>query len=323
MPTALLPSTALLGQSGTQALRRHTHVSNHIPGGAAGSTHPRASGVTGGSAPSLSLPWRPRCRRGDILAVSSRGAGGSVPTRREPGRRDVPPRGSRAGIDAGRGYHRCGREDAAVTPHPPTDTSLSQLALGMVWGGGDPYVPVLLAQETVPGSLGRAGGCRSPAYTKTPSSAQTPASGTLRAAEPEEAWLGTAACRHLGSAFIPRGGRGSWDKGRRTKPPAESPAGSWPLRHPLARPHSSTEGKLGCKARPAPCTLCQHPARRLGNRQGSAACSRTSLCCGRTEGADSRRTLGRAARPWALPAHSKTISCSQRGRAPVPQSSNS
>lgn len=55
MPTALLPSAALLGQSGTQALRRHTHVSNHIPGGAAGSTHPQASGVTGSSAPSLSL----------------------------------------------------------------------------------------------------------------------------------------------------------------------------------------------------------------------------------------------------------------------------
>ena len=151
MPTAL-PSTALLGQSGTRALGRRTHISNHIPGDAASSTHPQASGGTGSSAASLGFLQGPAAGKVTSLPCPpmEQGARSPSPESQAGGRSH---HGSRAGIDARPGYHWCGQEDTAFTPHPP-DTSLSQLTPRMVWGGGDPYALVLLAQEIVPGSLG-------------------------------------------------------------------------------------------------------------------------------------------------------------------------
>lgn len=315
MPTALPSMALLLGQSRTQALGRDMYVSNHITGGAASSTHPQASGVTGSSAlSSLSLLQGPRCRRGDVPAVSSHGAGAwslspegqaggrSHPTEVEQGqmqdlgtvgavRRTQPLHLTLPLTQACPGWPR-GWFGEEVT-HLHQCCWHKKLPQG-VWG--EPVIAGALPTAKHPAVLRhqQQGGYRQQSWGK-PGWMQQHASDLAR----------------LPSAMAE--GARAGDEGQSSLQKALP--GPDVFDTPL---HGGMQGKQGCKAHPAPGISCQHPARGLGNRQGSAGCSRTSLCCGWTEGMDSRHTPGGAARPWALPAHSKSVSCPQRGQALVP-----
>lgn len=119
---------------------------------------------------------------------------------------------------------------------------------------------------------------------KTPGSAPTPAAGRLQAAELEEAMLDTAAHRRLRLSFVPHSGIGG-QGGQRGLPA--------PCRKPCLVLASLTPSYMAAsKANRAAELAWLHlsPACGLGNRQGSARCSRTPLCCRWTEGTDSRHT---------------------------------
>lgn len=143
----------------------------------------------------------------------------------------------------------------------------------MVWGGGNPHAPVLLAQETALGVWGE--GRRSPAYTKARRSAQTPAAARLQAAEPGEAWLDTAAHQWLGSTFILWGGRGSQgkDEGRSPCRKLCQVMACLTLSHTTPQQHVRQTGLQGVpgsvRLLPAPCPQPGQPL-----EQGQAADTR-------------------------------------------------